>query len=440
MSTGNETLDNPQTELPSAAIRKLKRVKSMVMLFGIVVSLWVIHADGLHHLSKLLFTRAYQSNVYFVTQNSLLAAVPIIALGIYLAGQFSRLIIPLLAGLYGKAWLERNHPRIVLTSHEGFRTKLIFTLSGSIMACALGILLLTMPYTQGLRAIDPEFGMRLDAFEKRLNKHGINVVVFNGYRSFKSQDFLYSLGRNQSGDKVTNARGGYSWHNFGLAMDYKFEVDGEETWDGPWDKFGSIARECGLEWGGDWKTFLDRTHVQWTKGTSLAMMRACRRMYDAAIIMLEMALAVFAAGIIGLLVDICHRRYKQKTPGIKPRNAGIRIRSLIFRICVVVSILALIPFVNSYMRVSDYGLATHRIWGLREEFHDWGQLRRIEKTQLSSTVLDRLGCSIYRYTVYFRDDTCWRCLGFNGSIPAMDKALRYVASRSDLDVEINSAN
>lgn len=72
---------------------------------------------------------------------------------------------------------------------------------------------------------------------------------------------------------MTNARGGYSWHNFGLAADYAFIINGKVTWNGPWDAFGKIARECGLEWGGGWTKFKDRPHVQMTRGKTLAQMR-----------------------------------------------------------------------------------------------------------------------------------------------------------------------
>lgn len=48
------------------------------------------------------------------------------------------------------------------------------------------------------------------------------------------------------------------------------------SWDGPWDVFGRVARSCGLEWGGDFNKLEDRPHVQWTRGKSLAQMRALR--------------------------------------------------------------------------------------------------------------------------------------------------------------------
>jgi peptidoglycan LD-endopeptidase CwlK len=122
--------------------------------------------------------------------------------------------------------------------------------------------------------LDPEFAKKLEHFEQRLAEKGLKMVLTCGYRSIAEQDGLYAIGRTKPGKKVTNARGGYSWHNFRLAADYAFVAGGKVVWDGDWNLFGKTARECGLEWGGDFKTILDRPHVQWTKGRTLAQMRA----------------------------------------------------------------------------------------------------------------------------------------------------------------------
>ncbi|MCL4553492.1 MAG: M15 family metallopeptidase [Candidatus Marsarchaeota archaeon] len=122
--------------------------------------------------------------------------------------------------------------------------------------------------------LDPKFIQKLTLFEKTLAEHGIKVVLTWGYRSIADQNKLYAKGRTAPGNVVTNAYGGYSWHNFGLAADYAFVINGKVTWNGPWDVFGKIARQCGLEWGGSWKKFKDRPHVQWTGGRTLAQMRA----------------------------------------------------------------------------------------------------------------------------------------------------------------------
>ena len=121
--------------------------------------------------------------------------------------------------------------------------------------------------------LNPEFVKKLSLFESRLAQNGIKVILTAGFRSFGEQDALYAKGRTKPGKKVTNARGGDSWHNYGLAADYAFVVNGKVTWNCPWDVFGRIARECGLEWGGDFKSIVDRPHVQWTRGKTLAQMR-----------------------------------------------------------------------------------------------------------------------------------------------------------------------
>jgi len=124
-----------------------------------------------------------------------------------------------------------------------------------------------------MNRLDPGFRKRLDLFEARLREKGIRVKMVSGYRSLAEQDRLYAIGRTKPGRIVTKARAGYSWHNYGLAADYAFVVKGRVTWQGPWQTFGEIARSCGFEWGGDWKRFTDRPHVQWRKGKSLAHMR-----------------------------------------------------------------------------------------------------------------------------------------------------------------------
>lgn len=121
--------------------------------------------------------------------------------------------------------------------------------------------------------LNPEFAVKLTLFEKKLAANGIKVILTAGFRSIAEQNDLYAKGRTKPGKKVTNARGGDSWHNWGLAADYVFVINGKVTWDGPWATFGKIARECGLEWGGDFKSIVDRPHVQWTQGKTLAQMR-----------------------------------------------------------------------------------------------------------------------------------------------------------------------
>jgi len=107
-------------------------------------------------------------------------------------------------------------------------------------------------------------------------KAGLTIRIIDGNRSYAQQDGLYAQGRSKPGHVVTNARGGYSRHNFGIAWDFGiFGVHGEYVEDGPaYTQAGRIAEAQGLEWGGAWEGFEDRPHVQLKTGLSLTALRA----------------------------------------------------------------------------------------------------------------------------------------------------------------------
>lgn len=104
---------------------------------------------------------------------------------------------------------------------------------------------------------------------------GINVKIISGSRTYQEQAALYAKGRTAPGPKVTNARPGYSWHNFGVAWDFVvFDAKGEPMWESPlMERCGQIAETLGLEWGGGWRSFRDIPHVQIKTGCSLAEAR-----------------------------------------------------------------------------------------------------------------------------------------------------------------------
>lgn len=97
-------------------------------------------------------------------------------------------------------------------------------------------------------------------------------------RTFAEQDALYSQGRTTKGGIVTNAKGGLSYHNYGLALDIVL-IDGKNaSWDvkkdfdgdgkPDWIEVVTIFKQYGWEWGGDWK-FVDAPHFQKTLGYSI---------------------------------------------------------------------------------------------------------------------------------------------------------------------------
>ena len=98
-------------------------------------------------------------------------------------------------------------------------------------------------------------------------------------RTFAEQDALYAQGRTKPGAKITNAKGGQSYHNYGLAIDIVLLIGSAASWDtksdfdgdgkSDWQEVVSIFKRHGWEWGGDWK-FTDMPHFQKTLGKSIA--------------------------------------------------------------------------------------------------------------------------------------------------------------------------
>ena len=99
--------------------------------------------------------------------------------------------------------------------------------------------------------------------QKKLN---IKLRVTTGMRTITEQDELYKQGRTKKGKKVTWVTGGYSYHNYGLAIDVVEIKNNQAIWNTKWQDISKIGKDKGFEWGGDWKGALDRPHFQKTFG------------------------------------------------------------------------------------------------------------------------------------------------------------------------------
>lgn len=103
---------------------------------------------------------------------------------------------------------------------------------------------------------------------KEAYDEGIYVLITDGYRSFAEQDALYAQGRTKPGKIVTNAKGGQSNHNFGIAVDFcltnKEGTAAYWTVNKDWKRVAAIAKSKGFEWGGDWTSFKDNPHLEYT--------------------------------------------------------------------------------------------------------------------------------------------------------------------------------
>jgi len=114
-----------------------------------------------------------------------------------------------------------------------------------------------------LAKVAPNLRNRADLFIAAAQAEGVILQIVQGLRTFAEQDALYAQGRTRPGKRVTNARGGQSMHNFGLALDLAPVVAGVVSWnEALYRPFGKWAAAAGLEWGGDWKKFKDLPHVQ----------------------------------------------------------------------------------------------------------------------------------------------------------------------------------
>jgi len=108
-----------------------------------------------------------------------------------------------------------------------------------------------------------------------------SVGVSSTFRCSAYQDHLFAQGRTRPGSIVTNARGGQSIHNHRLAFDIFQNIRGRE-WNEPafFATSGRIWREMGGTWGGDWASFVDRTHCEFTGGLTLADLQRGRQLPD----------------------------------------------------------------------------------------------------------------------------------------------------------------
>ena len=140
------------------------------------------------------------------------------------------------------------------------------------------------PISRDKGLLYPPFAAILRQFEDRLAAALLPFHVFEAFRTFDRSDELYAQGRTTPGRIVTNARGGDSWHNYGLAADYVLDGTIEQpgiqwSWnlradlnaDGrnDWQQMAEIARECGLEAAWFWLRFPEAPHVQRRYGLEL---------------------------------------------------------------------------------------------------------------------------------------------------------------------------
>ena len=113
-----------------------------------------------------------------------------------------------------------------------------------------------------LKKVQPFIRDRAVRFFEAMEAIGLNPRVVQGFRTTEEQEGLYAQGRSNPGKIVTNARGGESFHNYGLAIDIAFIKDDGSIDFNVSEEIGKLGESFGFEWGGRWKKFLDKPHFQ----------------------------------------------------------------------------------------------------------------------------------------------------------------------------------
>jgi peptidoglycan L-alanyl-D-glutamate endopeptidase CwlK len=104
---------------------------------------------------------------------------------------------------------------------------------------------------------------------------GCEYVAISGHRTWEEQDKLFA-----QRPRVTKAAGGYSNHNFGIAVDFAVfsgKIYADESNPALAERVhracAAHASGCGLEWGGNWKSFRDIPHYEIATGLTMEAKR-----------------------------------------------------------------------------------------------------------------------------------------------------------------------
>jgi peptidoglycan LD-endopeptidase CwlK len=135
-----------------------------------------------------------------------------------------------------------------------------------------------------LAEVHPELSRRVRRLDLLLPL--LSLQVAQGLRTVTQQDALWAIGRTKDGQPcehdgisrpigtcprhpkgltVTKARGGWSAHNFGYAVDLVPEdmTPGQPDWNissSAWKNLLAAGPSCGLAEGAEWRTFPDNPH------------------------------------------------------------------------------------------------------------------------------------------------------------------------------------
>lgn len=123
-----------------------------------------------------------------------------------------------------------------------------------------------------LQEVCPALAVKIRTMATMLEQEGIEIRVVQGLRSWTEQAGLYEQGRTTPGEIVTNCKGGFSYHNFGMAADcvpsqFAPSQPYSPDWHAnhpSWIRMEKIGQSLGLDVGANWRSFPDAPHFQLT--------------------------------------------------------------------------------------------------------------------------------------------------------------------------------
>lgn len=111
---------------------------------------------------------------------------------------------------------------------------------------------------------------------------GVHPSITETYRTFERSNELYAQGRTKPGPVVSASKGGQSYHNYYLALDFVLMVNGKEDWtvNNNWMIVVNTFKAHGFTSGLDWKTSKDAPHLEMRLGYSVKQLLAKYRAKD----------------------------------------------------------------------------------------------------------------------------------------------------------------
>lgn len=120
-----------------------------------------------------------------------------------------------------------------------------------------------------LAQLHPKLQGLINSTDLALSLEGIQIRIMQGLRTMADQAAIYAEGRSAPGKIVTNAKPGYSYHQYGVAADLVPGLRNVADWEPNWDEksadFATMIRigiGLGLVSGSEWVHMPDAPHFQ----------------------------------------------------------------------------------------------------------------------------------------------------------------------------------